>query len=824
MFLTIYIVITILAMLLFSGLYIVATISRPQTELHRIFRWYLLAMFLWSLVSFLLYVDQNRALFWFRMIVSAGLVTMVSVFRFSRSNINIRDRWDTIVMIYALALIPFSLLTDLVVKSVSVEGGVIDYALGNWIGLIAGPGYVLMFYSIAIMIRTYKKTIDPIQQNRLLYLILGTGVMIAGSGVNFYKPLGQYPLDIAANGITASLFIYAILRYQLLDIRVVIRQGMLYSIPTIIIGATYFLIISLAINIFNVYSGAEIFILSLLVAIISALVAEPLRLKFQSLIDRLFFREKYDSQVMLQTLSSQVASVLDLYEITHMILTDVSSTLHLPKAAFFLRDEETGIFQLTNQIGLDEIGIQVFRQGHPIVRWLSTHDTPVDKHEMEVLPQFQSLWKSEKFFLEDMEAELFIPIKVLSKLVGIFTLGPKRSEQPYSSEEIITLSTVANQTAAAIENARLYTAEQNRRKEIDTLYNLSNQLVATDDLNSVLNSVTKHTVESVHVTYSRILIRDDNGDYYCRGIYPTKNLADPLRLNKVEPMVAEYFYDLVLQDGKTVVLDINKPGWQKEEKQALFINFAKTLCLCPLTGADDNIGLLILGEFHSNEGSPFSPSQLRLINAIAEYATSSIQRAMLHEQLEENFLQTVVSLANAIDARDAYTGDHSQRMGDLATRMSQAMKLSKEEIEAVYWAAVLHDIGKIGVPDEILNKPGPLTDEEWTSMKEHPLIGAEIVAPVEYLAPVAPIILAHHEKYDGSGYPHGLKRNEIPLGSRIVSVVDAYVAIRDKRVYSESHTHDEAITEIKRCSGTQFDPEVVDVFCRVISGYSNSRP
>jgi len=162
-------------------------------------------------------------------------------------------------------------------------------------------------------------------------------------------------------------------------------------------------------------------------------------------------------------------------------------------------------------------------------------------------------------------------------------------------------------------------------------------------------------------------------------------------------------------------------------------------------------------------------------------------------------------------------------MGDLATRVCQAMKLSEKDLEAVYWAAVLHDIGKIGVSDEILNKPGPLTDEEWTAMKEHPLTGAEIVAPVKYLAPVAPIIRAHHEKHDGSGYPNGLKGKEIPLGSRIVAVVDAYVAIRDKRVYCDSHTHDEAIAEIKRCSGTQFDPEVVDVFCRTITGYKNSR-
>ncbi|NQS92152.1 MAG: HD domain-containing protein, partial [Chloroflexi bacterium] len=130
----------------------------------------------------------------------------------------------------------------------------------------------------------------------------------------------------------------------------------------------------------------------------------------------------------------------------------------------------------------------------------------------------------------------------------------------------------------------------------------------------------------------------------------------------------------------------------------------------------------------------------------------------------------------------------------------------------------LHDIGKIGLPDEILNKPGPLTEEEWTIIKQHPLTGAEIVSPVKYLAPVAPIVQAHHEKFDGSGYPFGLKGNDIPLGSRIVSVIDAYVAIRDERVYSESHTHEEAIAEIRRSSGTHFDPVIVDIFCKTVTG------
>jgi putative nucleotidyltransferase with HDIG domain len=818
MVLTIVTVISGAAFLLYTGLYIVVAVSKPQTEIKHGFRWYLLAMALWSFAAFLLYTDQTRALFWFRMMTSAGFFASLSIYIFARATIKVKNWWGTLALILIVIVIGLTLFTNLFTESVSVIEGYIIYSLAATWAILAAPSTIIIVISLITLIRTRQKTSDPIQQNRLIYLILGIMVMIIGSSINIiYPPLGGYPVDIVANTVTALIIVYAILRYQLLDIRVVIRQGLLYSIPTILIGATYFLVITLAIRILDFYTGSEIFILSLLVAVLSALVVEPLRFQAQSRIDRMFFREKYDSQIMLQTLSSQATSTLDLYKITNMILSEVGTTLHLPRAAFFFRDEDTGVFQLTTQIGLDDLGNQSFRQGHPLVLWFFNQNHPLTRQDMELLPQFQSLWKSERQLLIDMEAELFIPIKVQSQLVGIFILGLKRSEQPYNPEEIITLSTVANQTAAAIENARLYTAEQSRRKEIDTLYNLSNQLVGTDDLDTLLNIVTKHVVENVQVTYSRILIKEENGDYYCRAIYPIKNLADPLRYGRVEPIVAEYFYDTVLDDENIVVLDINEPDWRDEEKQALFINFARTLCICPLIGADGKIGLLILGEFHSSEASPFTPSQLRLINAIADYASSSIQRAMLHNKLEENFLQTVISLANAMDARDSYTGDHSQRMADMASRIGIEMGLTPQDVEILHWAGILHDIGKIGVPDHILNKKGPLTKKEWVVMKEHPVIGAQIVAPIKYLAPVSPIIQAHHEKFDGTGYPFGLAGNDIPLGSRILAVVDAYVAIRDKRVYTEAHTHEEAIAELRRSSGTQFDPKIVDVFCKTIT-------
>jgi HD-GYP domain-containing protein (c-di-GMP phosphodiesterase class II) len=192
---------------------------------------------------------------------------------------------------------------------------------------------------------------------------------------------------------------------------------------------------------------------------------------------------------------------------------------------------------------------------------------------------------------------------------------------------------------------------------------------------------------------------------------------------------------------------------------------------------------------------------------------------MLHEQLEESFVQTVIALANAIDARDSYTSDHSERLIILATETAKLLNCNQDEILALNWAVRLHDIGKIGVPDEILQKPGPLSDEEWKLMQQHPEIGADIIAPVARLKDVAPLIRAHHERYDGTGYPNNLQKERIPLGARILSLVDSYGAITDNRVYRAARSHQEAIAEINNCIGTQFDPKVASIFLNVVDEF-----
>jgi len=181
-------------------------------------------------------------------------------------------------------------------------------------------------------------------------------------------------------------------------------------------------------------------------------------------------------------------------------------------------------------------------------------------------------------------------------------------------------------------------------------------------------------------------------------------------------------------------------------------------------------------------------------------------------ETRELFEQTIEALAKAVDARDKYTRNHSSRVSFIAEAMSRVMRISEQEIEKIRWAGLLHDVGKIGIRDNILLKEGPLDRGERILMNQHPTIGAEIVAPATQLAEEAPLIKAHHEWFNGSGYPDGVEALDIPLGARILTIADAYEAMTSSRPYRKTPlTHEQAVEQLTSFMGIQFDPEIVPV-------------
>jgi putative nucleotidyltransferase with HDIG domain len=235
----------------------------------------------------------------------------------------------------------------------------------------------------------------------------------------------------------------------------------------------------------------------------------------------------------------------------------------------------------------------------------------------------------------------------------------------------------------------------------------------------------------------------------------------------------------------------------------------------------------VLEVFHRRAFSP-DPEWLQFLQTLAGSAAIAIDNAQLFTELEKSngelmraYDTTIDGWSRALDLRDKETEGHTQRVTEMTLRLARAMGVPDEAMTHVRRGALLHDIGKMGIPDSILLKPGPLDEEEWAIMKCHPAYALELLKPIKYLHPALDIPYCHHEKWDGSGYPRGLKGEDIPLCARIFAVVDVWDALRSDRPYRQGWSEERVRAHIRNGSGSHFDPAVVEAFERVMDEMSN---
>jgi putative nucleotidyltransferase with HDIG domain len=351
--------------------------------------------------------------------------------------------------------------------------------------------------------------------------------------------------------------------------------------------------------------------------------------------------------------------------------------------------------------------------------------------------------------------------------------------------------------------------------ELATLYEMSRALGSTLELDTLLDSVLDSALRIFNVESGYIVLRDRETEHLELAVWRGAAQGRP-----DERALRSSMCEWVSREGRPLIY--NPPGDGETGSGQIDTITGSTAALCvPLVSSEGIIGAVTVGSREPD--FRFTSDDVRLLSTIANHATIAVGNIELFSSLQDAYIATVRALAAAVDAKDPYTRGHSDRVAEYSMAIAAKLDLNAEQRTALEMAAYLHDIGKIGIREEILLKPGKLDDDQMAQMRHHPLIGANILRPVAFPWAIAPVVRHHHEHWDGKGYPAGLRGEEIPLLARILSVADSYEAMTSDRPYRHGRSAEEGITELKRCSGTQFDPRVVDAFVDVLKEEERDR-
>jgi len=376
--------------------------------------------------------------------------------------------------------------------------------------------------------------------------------------------------------------------------------------------------------------------------------------------------------------------------------------------------------------------------------------------------------------------------------------------KPFKVEEVIHV------VQRGLEKQKL-AAENIRLKEAVSLYKVSEAIQASLSLEQVLATVSDTALHELGADWVSTWLDDAQGGYFERQHLATASEASAAQLPP----------DVGALEPKAFVAHFKDSAMLLEHGAATERFFAKrpsvppqSLVAVPLyshTRDKKLLGWIAALAFAKNKR--FDEGQRKVLAIVGSRAAAAIDNARLYEDLQATFQQTIEGLAQAIDKMDRYTAGHSSRVAMYAVYIAQKLGLGAHEQEIVRQSALMHDIGKIGCVLN-LNKPGKLTQDEYEIFKKHPGFGRDILDPIKFLHPLIPGVHLHHERWDGRGYPLGLKGEGVPLMARIIAVADTYDAMTSDRAYRGALPHDVAVTEIERCSGTQFDPEVARTFTK----------
>ncbi|MCQ2437376.1 MAG: diguanylate cyclase [Clostridia bacterium] len=790
----------------------------------------LLTLILWTAGSLLMRLQAPPSMaLWYHISLIGIWMSCFTLIRFMRvfSGTSV-TLFEKILFLLAVLLVGVNVFTDffLAPPTVTVVNGVNLFVYNMTVGTYIMYGLLAVVAVTAIVntIRCYAA--NAVTKQQFVPMLIGSVIMFAGQVIIMLPMLKGIPVDIAAGVVYAFCLFYALYRRRLFTLTLafsrrtycVVTAGILALLATELARTYQDLLKSMG-GFMADYSAS-------VVAVTAVGLAVVLYVLVKSLSEHLFLAEERDRSAALKRFNVEASGSLHVENICRLLCKLLRDSFSGITAISVVAADHEGRLRVMASSSVMTVGQELFDASNPVVDWCRTHASGVRVADFRYSIQYKSMWEAEKAQLIALNADYIFPLLDGEELIGMVVTSCKDHARGFHSEDISFISSADTVAAIAIKNSRMYEKACHDAQ--------------TDDLTGLLNR--KYFMMELKDRFEKdptalltlAIINLDDFKLYnqlygnAEGDRALKRVANILANNAGEnAVVARYsgkeFALLMpgcessaalrrMEGLRTQIYNMNKvEEFDIMAGSASVITCSIGICSIPY-GASTVKQLLDNVDMTVYQVKQAGKNGVKIYSAGPARGGPDDQEVIDHEAVYSEFAQTIYALTATIDAKDHYTFTHSNNVAYYAAQLATAYGLNKETVEMIREAALLHDIGKISIPEKILNKPGRLTDEEYDAIKKHPENAVAIIRHLPNLDYLIPAVISHHERWDGKGYPRRIGGEDIPLSGRILCIADCYDAMTGRRCYQSGQDMENALKDIEVNAGKQFDPNLAQLF------------
>jgi diguanylate cyclase (GGDEF)-like protein len=988
----IHVLIPFIATIAYIPLLVIILSNRPWQSRQKFFFLFLIPAILWSISDIFFRSDSFMA---YKPLIGkatlcAGIWMIIQYRYFLQSFYKSDVARKPFTYIILAAFIVLAAL-DYIPRGVTVSSIGVNIDYGYWLFLILGILAIIAGKDIYHLIGKLKVSVDAVERNQITYLFIGLGCLgIFGLVAVVFPALERYPVPHIGNFLNACILTYAVVTHRLVDVRVVFRR----AIVNLVLYGTGIGIVLLVFWLAYRYTGFELSIASFLITIAGGIsvvlfLAHKMGVPWRTKIEGAFIGERYHYRRQLTEFINSIQNVSNMEQFGSEFVSLLSQSVGCQRACLLLPQAEDGAFVArfayppVDNNPINELNL---RADNPILTWLKRERVLLPERNINIDPEFKSIWQEEREKIQLAAVKVFVPLIHMDELVGILAIGERQGEKTYTVEDFDLLNSIGAQVVAGMEKEYIYEQLREQDSEIAFINRLTTIVTSSVSIETIFEGFVQELKNVVQFDWATIALVDEKELYFLALSSTVDSPWQPEQRISLEGTATEF----ICRERKSVYesdLAKYRRFWTGEHYLQQGI---RSVIYLPLTIKDKAIGTLVVA---SHLPDAFTTKQIKLLEQVALQIATPIENSQLYAQAEQrarideltglfnrrhfeerlkeevsrhsrygdifsiflldldnfkayndiyghpsgdillnragkiirrsvrdadqafryggdefvvilpqttpddgsvvanrvrqriaeemeksespvtcsiglasypsdgvisrelvtaadtalyfakrtggnriylsskilsepqddagiyarrNGLSAIYALVSTVEAKDPYTYGHSRKVNTYAVALAEAIGLSPEEVSRVSTAALLHDIGKIGIPDKVLNKKGKLNKEDWEAIKTHPRLGAIIVGNVPNLVPCVSSILHHHERWDGGGYPEGLKGEEISMEARILAIADSYEAMSSARPYRPALCSEKVLKELRRGAGSQFDPKLVEVFLDLI--------